>query len=390
MGRKEVVETYGLKVIETLMSAPRKKAGEQKLFVIIEHGIPLYEVNRWIEHNSVNSYLTGRAYAYHLLDYLRYIKAKKTHYKKVTNKKFFESYIKYLIYGDSTVISMNVKISVDAIKQRISVIKQFYQWLEDNGGIIIEDKTVSIFSKNSPNLKKGFLYGQIWSYKFTDDKLTKLRGINKQTHIKWYSQDEIRLILKALASARDKLIFRITIETGARIGEVLGLKLNQFVIDEGLLKIRREDNHENDAFAKTNDRDLPLSQQLTKDLCLYIQGERVTFDCNFSDFLFINHKGKTVGKAVSSKNYLKILKDAANKAGLDGKQIRTHSGRSTLAQILVEELHAGTVTETFILQQFGWSNIDTMKSYTRAHEDKKRISLGKDIIERRIGSNCIE
>jgi integrase len=65
-----------------------------------------------------------------------------------------------------------------------------------------------------------------------------LRYKKGQNHIKWYSQEKINAIWESLPTLRDKIIFEISIETGMRIGEILGLKLKDFNSDEGWLDIK--------------------------------------------------------------------------------------------------------------------------------------------------------
>ncbi|MFE0508271.1 hypothetical protein ACWF7H_29235 [Peribacillus butanolivorans] len=60
-GKSESVN-YGLKVEQRLKYIPN--LGEEVIqYYITENDIPLYEVNRWVEYVSVNSYKTGGNYA---------------------------------------------------------------------------------------------------------------------------------------------------------------------------------------------------------------------------------------------------------------------------------------------------------------------------------------
>ncbi|MEH7549132.1 hypothetical protein V7306_25640, partial [Neobacillus vireti] len=95
--------TYGLKVEQSIKKAPKQSTGELIQYYITEDGLPMYEVNRWIETISFNSYLTGEAYSYALLDFLRFLKSKEIHYKKVQSKAVIESYVQFLLYGDTEI-----------------------------------------------------------------------------------------------------------------------------------------------------------------------------------------------------------------------------------------------------------------------------------------------
>ncbi|MCV5434271.1 tyrosine-type recombinase/integrase, partial [Escherichia coli] len=86
----------------------------------------------------------------------------------------------------------------------------------------------------------------------------------------------------------------------------------------------------------------------------YKENDRREADVEYSNYLFLNYKGRYKGRPLKTRNFLNILKDAAEKAGLDRKEIRTHSGRSTRAQELVEIMRDKPevgVTETLIKEE---------------------------------------
>lgn len=376
-----------LEVRKFMIDSPKLKSGVRLTYGIVEDGLPLYEVNRWLELYSINSYLTAEAYAYHILDYLRYLKGIKVHYKKVTNKAVIENYVKYLLYEKTDgKVEIRGDKSFKSTKDRISVVKQFYEWLEDEAEI--ENNPVKYGSKERKNgnrhVKSKFLYGQIWRFNIEENTVTsKLRYKVSQDHIKWYEDEEIKAIYKALPTLRDKNIFAISIETGMRIGEILGLKLYDIDTNQGEIQIVKDENIENAARAKTTERTVYISKELAEDLDLYIRGERIDSLKDNSEFLFLNHKGKYKGKPTRTRNFLRILKTAASKVGFDPKNIRTHSGRSTAAETLVQAMYDGKVTELFIVEQLGMSP-KTLKRYIKKHQSKGRAKVAKDIVETRI------
>ncbi|GEM_PF-5653250 len=259
-------KTFGLKVEKTLIKSPRLPSGYRRLYIIAEDDIPLFEVNEWLDSCSMNSYKTGAAYAYEIMKYLRYLKKLKIHYRDVESKFIIVGYIKYLLYGDDTkdIAEIEGELSFSVIKRRISIIKQFYEWLEDNGEIDENPVKYGVKPNNKGirNIKSKFLYGQIWNFEIDKSLVSKLRYKNEQNHIKWYSQEDIDAIWGSLPTLRDKIIFEISIETGMRIGEILGLKLKDFNSEEGWLNIKKEQNIENEALAKTNERELPISGEV--------------------------------------------------------------------------------------------------------------------------------
>lgn len=206
-------KTFGLKVEKTLIKSPRLPSGYRRLYIIAEDDIPLFEVNEWLDSCSMNSYKTGAAYAYEIMEYLRYLKKLKIHYRDVESKFIIVGYIKYLLSVDDTkdIAEIEGELSFSVIKRRISIIKQFYEWLKDNGEIDENPVKYGVKPNNKGirNIKSKFLYGQILNFEIDKSLVSKLRYKNEQNHIKWYSQEDIDAIWGSLPTLRDKIIFEI-------------------------------------------------------------------------------------------------------------------------------------------------------------------------------------
>ncbi|MEB2492159.1 site-specific integrase [Peribacillus frigoritolerans] len=385
MARKSDNVNYGLKVEQGLKYIPN--LGEEVIqYYITEDGIPLYEVNRWVEYVSVNSYKTGGNYASKFVIFLRFLEVKyKIHYRDVVSKEIIVDFIKYLLYGDEVMVKYEGNRSLNSIKGYVSVIKSFYEWLEDEEQI--QNPIGYGVRKNTGNkyAKKKFLYGQIYNFVIDKDNITKyLKYQEKHSHLRWYSDAQFDKIIAALRTRRDKLVFRTLKDTGMRIGECLGLHISHYDFHEGILRVIKSSNVENKATVKTKERDLYISTSLNNDLLDYIRADRFEADVNGSEYLFLNHKGSAKGTPLEQKNYLKILKRAAKRAGFDPKEIITHAGRSTKAQKLLEDREEGLVTDGFIKEEMGWSSIDTLDMYVKAFDARKRKETAKAMAERRV------
>ncbi|MCU7667761.1 tyrosine-type recombinase/integrase [Bacillus thuringiensis] len=383
MSKKQNTETYGLRV-EKAIKAIFNTGEETIQYYITEDDLPLYEVNRWLEIVSLNSFKSGENYAYKLLTFLRFLKGKyQLHYRDVQNKSIIVDYVKYLLHGDEAMAKLEGKRSLHAVTIYVSVLKNFYEWLEDEKEVETNPVTYGV-GKNKrtgrSHLKRKFLYGQIYNFDIEKNNITsKLRYKQKRSHIKWFSESETEKINEHLPTRRDKVIFRILLETGMRIGECLGLHLQHHNMHEGVLMVRKSKNIENLATVKTKERDLYITDSLNDEILDYIRVDRNEVDVEISDYLFLNHKGPSKGKAVEQRNYLKILKRAAEKAGFDPNDIITHAGRSTHAQHLLDLLAEGKITETYIKEEFGWESIDTLKHYIKGFDAKKRKEVSQMI-----------
>ncbi|MGG1166268.1 tyrosine-type recombinase/integrase [Bacillus mycoides] len=360
---------YGLKV--------RKASnGEILRYLIVEDGIPIPEVCVWLDFISINSYLTGERYAYALLRYLRYLKSMNIHYKNVTRKGVIEEYVKHLLGLNEKILNVDTNMTYTAVKMNVSVLKSFYYWLEDNMKLMynpITYKSGNIESIERKTTK--FLYGQIWEFNVEQTILSRLTYKQKRNHLKWYSEEEKEKIFNILPTLRDKLIFQISVETGMRIGEILGLRLEDFDSHNNWLSIIKRDNVHNHARAKTKEREVPIYETLSEQIQIYKENERRKSDIYYSEYLFLNHKGKYKGQPLKARNFLQVLKNAAEKAGMKRSEIRTHSGRSTRAQELVEIMREHPelgVTEGLILEELGWSSVRSLKVYEKGYTKKQR------------------
>ncbi|MMZ56952.1 site-specific tyrosine recombinase XerC [compost metagenome] len=163
-----------------------------------------------------------------------------------------------------------------------------------------------------------------------------------------------------------------------RIGEILGLKLHHFNPFEMYLEVVRQQNIENRARAKTTERVLPIYQPLVNLIQSYIATERTESDCYNSDYLFLNSKGLYKGQPLRTRNFLRILKDAGERADLSCKEIRTHSGRSTRAQQLIELMRDHPelgITQTFIDEEMGWRSERTVKIYEKGYSMRQKRKI---------------
>lgn len=336
----------------------------------------LLDIYLWLDFISINSYLTGERYAYALLRYLRYLKRINIHYKDVTKQRVIEEYVKQLLGLNEKILNVDTNMTYTAVKMNVSVLKSFYYWLEDNMKVM--HNPITYESKDIKNIKFKeikFLYGQIWEFNVEQTILSRLTYKQKRNHLKWYSEEEKENISKFLPTLRDKLIFQISVETGMRIGEILGLRLGDFDPHNNWLSVIKRDNIKNQAKAKTKERDVPIYETLSEQIQIYKENERRKSDIYYSEYLFLNHKGKYKGEPLKARNFLHILKSAAEKSGMKRSEIRTHSGRSTRAQELVEIMREHPelgVTEGLILEELGWSSVRSLKVYEKGYTKKQR------------------
>lgn len=355
-------------------------------YLITKDLVPVLEINQYLEQKSLRSYKTGKQYTKKLVVYLNWLDQKDLSYEEATNKQL-KAFIHELIVGYSSVEnqsvqSMQTELSYSTISFYITVITDFYRWLDDN----YESRVSFRHNKDTKKAKKSYLYGQIYSsdYKYIIDRYLPQMNPSKD-YIKWYTDHEKMLICSNFMTLRDECVFRLTLE-GMRIDEALSVRLDDFDADAGIIKPSRSKGKPSVVYGRDNYlRVIALPGKTREVLARYLITERMQAENNsmhISQYIFINLKaGRYQGQHLCYRNYLRILKAASKKAGLNPDRIRTHSGRSTKVMDVLEygALHPeSALTDVEILEVFGWKSTDSIEPY-RNHNNP---IIAKSIIEK--------
>lgn len=361
--------------------------GEEVLLVYEDNEV-LIDVSEFIEIKSVNSNNTGKSYAYALIQFLRYMNSLGKTYSEI-NKKDIIRYYHYLAFErQGKVRQLKLRISKGTLRQYISIIGEFYNWLKEkyDDASFNSPKSTSITDKkfNKRN-KYSFLFGQVLDAEqtFVTNIFPKLAEPPKTKHKKWYIQNEIDILSKSFKRRRDKVIFLITVWLGCRISEVLSIKEEDYNSVDQTIFIRE---------SKTAQRYLYIPHELCEEIDAYMFTERagVENEIGLLDYLFVNmKKGKSYGNKLSSHNYLEILKHYAEKVGFDPKEVITHAGRSTRAQALIEQQifdSEAKLSDAMIMEMMGWSRITSITPYKQQSNLKIQRHVSERIIKRTRGN----
>lgn len=334
--------------------------------MVVDRGIPAFQVNEWLDtkNDKIN---TGKKYANIMCRFLNYLETRNMKYWDVSNNEV-EDYIMYRLYGGQenvTLLRSNIKYKT--IMDDITVITQFYKWL------VIRIKRIKIkFFKKEQYNKCSFLFAEIGVTDYDAIVERRLSSMeSSREYIKWYTEEQVDAINSNLNRQRDKAIFLCTVDGGFRIDEAFSIKLEDYDANDRTITPSRTKSKKI--------RTVKLSERSSNMVDNYIIGERADAEYTsgiHSDCLFINiNRGRNQGKTVKYSNFLKILKKAAQRAGLPGELIRTHSGRSSKAMEYLKvqarnpELN---LTDAQIATNMGWENINSIKPY----KDRKNEELG--------------
>lgn len=353
--------------------------------MILDNGEREPVLSNWVSCKSICKASTGKEYGGRLVFYLNYINSIGIEYTDADNE-VVKKFINYVIYGGSdsaNTVSMIPLVTYNTLSGYITAVTEFYKWLDNN----YSSNMKFLHKTDTIHVKKSFLYGQIYSqdYKYLIDRYIPSLKERKE-YIKWYSGEEKEQLCSHFKSLRDEAVFRITLE-GFRIDEVLSMKLESYDALKGLIQPMRSKG-KYDAFSADNNglRIVALPEKTCNVINEYIRTERNQAEMEsgvISQKLFINiKKGNDFGMPLAYRNYLKILKRCAKRAGLDPSKIRTHSGRSTKVMEYVEHQikhPEDGITDAILMECFGWKSIESIQPYKNHNNPAIAIEIMKKL-----------
>ncbi len=161
---------------------------------------------------------------------------------------------------------------------------------------------------------------------------------------------EIKQLIDATKSQRNKLIIEFIFSTGVRVSECVNIKINDLNFDEYTGKV---------VSGKGNkDRMIILSKKWVEKYKQYLENRNKKV---VSEYLFCNSKGKRL----SVDTIQKFLKKSC-KLGNINKNVSPHTLRHSFATSLLED----DVNIRYIQQLLGHSNLNTTQIYTKVNTNK--------------------
>lgn len=200
------------------------------------------------------------------------------------------------------------------------VLRRYYRWLKglnENDPFPEEVRWIKISIKNADK-------------KLPEDILT---------------EEEIKKLAQTAYTTRDKAFILTLFESGARIGEILPLKIKDLYFDDIFCWIRLR--------GKTGDRRIKLVLSV---LPLQRWLEEHPNKNNPEAYVWINYNNKKADKPISYGFVCKLLKELALKAGVK-KKVNPHNFRHSSAT-----WRANYFTEQQMKEFFGWSQSSKMTS----------------------------
>jgi integrase/recombinase XerD len=242
--------------------------------------------------------------------------------------------------------------SKNTIKTYSGIVKKFLEFLINSGIIITDTKSINdSLDKNlilkflaESKVKKKLDSNSLRLYvraissflKFLDNenlaKQIKAPKVDKRLP-KFITYDELNKLLENAENYRDKLIIKFLFYTGVRVSELIKIKKNDIIFEEGFVKVYGKGGKE---------RIVPIPKELLNELKDYIN--KINTENIFP---------------LSSRQVERIIKNIAKKAGIN-KKVTPHVLRHSLATTLLSK----GVDIRYIQEILGHSSLNITQIYT--------------------------
>ena len=242
--------------------------------------------------------------------------------------------------------------SKNTIKTYSGIIKRFLEFLINNGIIITDIKSINnsldknlilkflaeikVKKKLDSNSLRLYVRALSSFLKFLDNeslaKQIKAPKVDKRLP-KFITYDELNKLIENAENYRDKLIIKFLFYTGVRVSELVKIKKNDIIFEEGFVKVYGKGGKE---------RIVPIPKELLNELKDYIN--KINTENIFP---------------LSSRQVERIIKNVAKKAGIN-KKVTPHVLRHSLATTLLSK----GVDIRYIQEILGHSSLNITQIYT--------------------------
>ena len=277
------------------------------------------------------------------------------------------AYMDYLQgYEQTGVISLNEeKRSAVTINRTLASLASFYKCLE-NADAVNKSPFVYHEGVRPHGMYKEFLsYAKSNKVAYRNLKSRKNKRVKQEGFINRSSnrlfKDEIKLFREGLVGYRNVLIFDVLYETGMRIGELLGLQINDYTevnidSDFGYIRIMAtEDNDDGNRQQKTGNRTIPVTMQLLARIDEYVLEHRPYIENQ--QYIFVSHKGKDKGRALTRDAIEKVFQKCSIKT-------KVKCTPHTLRHTHITELNESGFDSLLMKARAGHKSIYTTQRYT--------------------------
>jgi integrase/recombinase XerD len=268
------------------------------------------------------------------------------------------------------------------VNKYLAVIASFYRYYEGVGGYI-SDNPVTI--KDTSVNKRFFIHTvnrnqmDVNFFRQKETKKKNTRRLFREQIDRLYEGIE-DIYGDADLVARNRLLFRILYETGIRIGECLGLRINDYsdpcpLEPIGIIRIRRHQPlYHKDHELKSQERDIHVSMDLLYAIDKYLCHARPQKDS--IDTIFVNHGRASSGKFMMRSSVEEFFKELSKRMGVKcTPHMLRHTHGTELSELGYNSL--------YIKYRLGHKSIHSTEIYIHPSLDVQRASYEKALQQRK-------
>ena len=306
---------------------------------------------------------TIRAYGRDLKLYWEYLENKGYDYRNVSPRDIggFIEYLREPEHNeDVSYLNAESRRSGKTINRILSTVYNFYKYCS----MIKElDNPILMEEVNRPRDMFKSLLHHIKSNNKTKRSIFKVK--ESENKVKLLTNEEVEIFLYNLNTWRDKLIFKIMYLSGARIQEVLDLKIEDIPRVDPSIEVAVLENIK----SKGKNRDLYMPVSLLDEIDDFIMEERYKIDTDHS-YIFVAQQKRYMGNPLTYRAIYGVFKRVQEEVGITFK---FHDLRHTCITNLIEM----GVDVSVVKKLAGHKYISTTQQYTHLSNDYLRDTMKK-------------
>ena len=222
------------------------------------------------------------------------------------------------------------KARPSSVSRRLSTLKRFYRWQVEIGGVSTHPCELIDAPRTARYLPKNLSEAQVEALLSAPDSATPL-------------------------GERDRAMLEVLYATGLRVSELVGLKLIQLSVEQGVVKIMGKGSKE---------RLVPMGELAVDWLTRYLSGARTFWlpPPQTNDYVFLTARGEPMTRQA----FWHIIKRNAVLAGINTDALSPHTLRHAFATHLLN--HGADLRVVQML--LGHSDITTTQIYTHVARER--------------------
>ena len=286
---------------------------------------PVYDFLKYLQLKD-KAFNTIKAYGRDLKIYWEFLDMKNYDYESVSPRDIgqFKEYLREPLHDEQIIFYNAVSQRTGKTINRIlGTVYNFYKYC----ALVSEiDNPILMDSINRPsNMFKGLLHHISHNNK-TKKSVFKVKEFDKP--VKLITEEEALAIMNTLHKKRDKLIFKILYITGARIDEVLGLKIEEIPCPDSSQQVAVLHNIK----SKGKRRNLYMPMRLLEEIDNYIMEERNRIETEHS-YIFVSLQKQNLGKHLTYGGIYEVFDRVKKKVNI---KFNFHDLRHTRITNLIE------------------------------------------------------